>query len=68
MRVTNRANILVDQGQFSDPDFTSGTHQRENVKFADNICDYRFSYVFKNYKMNILSMFSYNNTVHLFNF
>ena len=68
MRVTNRANILVDQAQFSDPDFTSGTHQRENVKFADNIYDYIFSYVFKNYKMNILSMFSYNNTVHLFNF
>ena len=39
-------NILVDQCQFSDPDFISGTHQRENVQFAnkekyfsvDNIC------------------------------
>jgi len=27
----------VDQGQFSDPDFISGTHQREHVQFADNI-------------------------------
>ena len=26
---------FVDQGQFSDPDFISGTHQRENVQFAD---------------------------------
>jgi hypothetical protein len=25
----------VDQGQFSDPDFISGTHQKENVQFAD---------------------------------
>jgi uncharacterized membrane protein YkvI len=25
----------VDQGQFSDPDFISGTHQREIVQFAD---------------------------------
>jgi hypothetical protein len=24
----------VDQGQFSDRDFISGTHQRENVQFA----------------------------------
>jgi hypothetical protein len=35
MQVTNRPNIFVDQGQFSDPDFISGTHQRKNVKFAD---------------------------------
>jgi uncharacterized protein YqiB (DUF1249 family) len=35
MRVTNWPNIFVDQGQFSDPDFISGTHQRENVQFAD---------------------------------
>jgi hypothetical protein len=26
----------VDQGQFSDPDFINGTHQRENVQFANN--------------------------------
>jgi hypothetical protein len=25
----------VDQGQFSDPVYISGTHQRENVQFAD---------------------------------
>jgi hypothetical protein len=25
----------VDQGQFSDPDFISGTHQMENVQFAN---------------------------------
>jgi hypothetical protein len=25
----------VDQGQFSDPDFISDKHQRENVQFAD---------------------------------
>jgi hypothetical protein len=35
MRVTNWPNIFVDQGQFSDPDFISCTHQRENVQFAD---------------------------------
>ena len=29
-------NIFVDQGQFSDLDFISGTHQRENVQFANN--------------------------------
>jgi hypothetical protein len=33
-------NIFVDQGQFSDPDFISGTHQMEkNVK-----CDEKFKY------------------------
>ena len=32
MRVTNWPNIFVDQGQFSDPDFISGTHQRGNVQ------------------------------------
>jgi len=26
----------MDQGRFNDPDFISGTHQRENVKFDDN--------------------------------
>jgi hypothetical protein len=26
MQVTNWANIFVDQGQFGDPDFISGTH------------------------------------------
>ena len=35
MRVTNWPNVFVDQGQFSDPDFISGTHQRENVKFVN---------------------------------
>ena len=35
MWVMNWSNIFLDQGQFSDPDFISGTHQRENVKFAD---------------------------------
>jgi hypothetical protein len=35
MRVTNWPNIFVDQGQFSDSDFISGTHQRENVQIAD---------------------------------
>ena len=34
MRVPNWPNIFVDQGQFSDPDLISGTHQRENVQFA----------------------------------
>jgi len=29
----------MDQGQFSDPDFISGTHQRENVKYADKYFD-----------------------------
>jgi hypothetical protein len=28
----------VDQGQFSDPDFISGTHQRENVQLPIKIC------------------------------
>ena len=36
MGVTSWSNIYVDQGQFSDPDFISGTHQREN----DTICRY----------------------------
>jgi hypothetical protein len=35
MQVPNRPNIFLDQGQFSDPDFINGTHQRENVQFAD---------------------------------
>ena len=34
-RVTNWLNIFVDQGQFSDPEFISGTHQREKVQFAN---------------------------------
>jgi len=37
MRVTKLPNIFVDQGQFSDPDFISGTHQRVNVQFADKL-------------------------------
>ena len=28
-------NIFVDQGQFSDPDFIIGTHQRKKFQFAD---------------------------------
>ena len=36
MRVTNRPNIFVDQGQISDPDFISDTHQRKIVQYADN--------------------------------
>ena len=35
MWVTNWRNIFVDQGQFSDPDFIGGTHQMENVQFAN---------------------------------
>jgi cellulose synthase/poly-beta-1,6-N-acetylglucosamine synthase-like glycosyltransferase len=35
LRVTNWPNIFVDQRQFSDPNFISGEHQRENVPFAD---------------------------------
>ena len=35
MRVMNWPNIFVDQCKFSDLDFISGTHQRENVQFAD---------------------------------
>jgi len=31
------SNIFVDQGEFSDPDFISGTHQRENAQFANEI-------------------------------
>ena len=47
MPVTNWPSyILVDQGQFSDPHYISGTHQKKNVQFAykekyfsmDNIC------------------------------
>lgn len=26
-------NIFMDQSQFSDPDFISGTHERENVQY-----------------------------------
>jgi hypothetical protein len=33
--VSYEPNIFVDQGHFSDPDFISRTHQRENVQFAD---------------------------------
>ena len=35
MRVKTWPNIFVDQGQFSEPDYISGTHLRENVQFAD---------------------------------
>jgi hypothetical protein len=37
MRVTNWLNIFVDLGQFSDPDFISVTHQKENVQSADKL-------------------------------
>lgn len=33
----NRRNIFVNRGQLSDPDFISGTCQRSNVQFADDI-------------------------------
>jgi hypothetical protein len=35
MIVTTLPNNNADQGQFSEPDFISGTHQKENVQFAD---------------------------------
>ena len=38
MRVTNWPTTFMNQGQFSDPDFISGTHQRENVQFANIKC------------------------------
>jgi hypothetical protein len=42
MWVTNQPNIFVDQGQFSDTDFISGTHQRKNIPFADQWFSYHF--------------------------
>ena len=36
-QVTKWPNIFEDQGQFSDPNFISGTHQRGTVHFADKI-------------------------------
>jgi len=42
MRVTKWPNIFVEQGQFSDPDFISGTHHRENVQFADKYLYFSF--------------------------
>ena len=45
MRVTNWPNIFVDQSQFSDPDFISGTQQRENVQFANNSCSHSLSFI-----------------------
>ena len=36
MWVANGPNIIVDQGQFNNPDFISRMHQRENVQFEDN--------------------------------
>jgi hypothetical protein len=38
MRVTNWPTIFMNQCQFSDPDFISGTLQRKNVQFADIKC------------------------------
>jgi hypothetical protein len=35
MRVTKWPNIFVEQGQLHDPDFISGTHQKENLQFAN---------------------------------
>ena len=43
MWVTNWPNIFVDQDQFRDPDFISGTHQRKNVQFVDK--DVRFVFL-----------------------
>jgi hypothetical protein len=40
-------HIFVDQGQFSDPDLISSTHQRENVQFADTFLYIRSSWVGK---------------------
>ena len=40
MRIMNWPNIFVDQGEFNDPDFINGTHQRENVQFADKLYYY----------------------------
>ena len=37
MRVTNWPNIFVNQGQFSDTDLISATHQRENVQYVDKL-------------------------------
>ena len=45
MQVTKWPNIFMDQGQFSDPGFISGTHQKEDVQFADKtkypLCFYK---------------------------
>jgi hypothetical protein len=35
MQVMNWPNILVEQGQFGDPDFIIGTRQRQNVQLVD---------------------------------
>jgi hypothetical protein len=53
MWVTNSHNIFVDQGQFSNPDFISGTHQRENVQFANKyIYQYQFTIAYIEKKHN----------------
>jgi hypothetical protein len=41
----------VVQGQFSDPDFISGTQQRENVQFADNNNDMPVDCLYINYNL-----------------
>ena len=46
MRVTNWPNIFVHQGQFSDPDLISCTHQRVNVPFADELISMDFEEMF----------------------
>jgi hypothetical protein len=60
----------VVQGQFSDPDFISGTQQRENVQFANNNNDMPVDCLYINYNLmadiicnkfvNIYDMFSRN--------
>ena len=35
MGVTNWPNIFLGKGQFSDSDVISGTHQEENLQFAE---------------------------------
>ena len=44
MQVTNWPNNFVDQGQFSDTDFSRDTHQKENVQFANNVISHTYIY------------------------
>ena len=61
-------NIFVDQGQFSDPDFISGTHKRENAKFADKQIDWYIDSCLKSsdssaiFRMRISSSISITGT------
>ena len=54
IRVTTWPNIFVDQGQFSDPDFISSTHQRKNVKFVDKTFSGAHLYYFPWYNFFLL--------------